>query len=242
MRATHTCTLRSSTLAFPCDLTPSSSAFSMMPPHNSPGKRSFVLLLVVLSTAASSASTGAEDGTLMQTILSAGRADLGARDASNGRDLAVFAALEAKLNRAPMGRKSTNIACGDHRVKNPDQPAAESAPNNNPLVFPRGGEFHRRTAKRRRRRIRKAGGKAEAKAESKGGREDEDGQPEQGSDPRTGPDGLTAGTAKVKWFCGALERTAERLSGRRGGGAEAFLLSVFEDYDRCERPVTSKTT
>lgn len=46
---------------------------------------------------------------------------------------------------------------------------------------------------------------------------------------------MTAGVAKVKWFCGALATTAEKLSGsgaRRKGGEEAFLLNVFEDFDR----------
>ncbi|CAB1096907.1 unnamed protein product [Ectocarpus sp. CCAP 1310/34] len=52
------------------------------------------------------------------------------------------------------------------------------------------------------------------------------------SDARQGPDGLTATTAKVQWFCGALAKTAEKLSMSRRGGAEAFLLSVFEDFDR----------
>lgn len=60
-----------------------------------------------------------------------------------------------------------------------------------------------------------------------------DAQQQRGTDSGQGPDGLTAGAAKVKWFCGALAKTAERLSGRRrGGSAEAFLLSVFEDFDR----------
>lgn len=44
------------------------------------------------------------------------------------------------------------------------------------------------------------------------------------------PDGINAGTAKVRWFCGALAKTADRLSG--GSCPEAFLLSVFEDFDR----------
>ena len=49
---------------------------------------------------------------------------------------------------------------------------------------------------------------------------------------RESPDGMDVCVAKVKWFCGALASTADTLSGRSKGGAEAFLLSVFEDFDR----------
>lgn len=176
----------------------------------------YSLPLVLLTTAPLAAAGAGE--TLLQTLLTTGRADLRPRDASNGRDLALFSALKEKLNHAPMDRKSTN----------PDRCAGGSEPTN-PLVFPGGGEFHRRTGKIRRCRSKTERGEAEAKGESKGSRDE---QTKQCSDPRKGPDGLTAGTAKVKWFCGALERTAEKLSGRTGGGAEAFLLSVFEDFDR----------
>lgn len=169
------------------------------------------------------------EGNLLQTLLTTGRADLCARDATNGGDLAIFAALKGKLNRAPMQKKSTNTTSGDrHIVNTSDQYAGEGEPTN-PLVFPGGGEFHRRTGKIRRCVSRRGRGKAEAKGETTVGRDE---QSKKGSDSRRGPDGLTAGTAKVKWFCGALERTAEKLSGRKGGGAEAFLLSVFEDFDR----------
>eukprot|EP00903_Cladosiphon_okamuranus_P019482 g17915.t1 len=174
---------------------------------------------------AAAAGTGA---TLLQTLLTTGRADLCARDASNGRDLAIFSALKEKLNRAPMDRKWTSIAFDDHHLNNPDQCARGSKPTN-PLVFPGGGEFHRRTGKIRRYSSRAGRGEAEAKGGSMWSRDE---QAKQVSDPRKGPDGLTADTAKVKWFCGALGKTAERLSGRTGGGAEAFLLSVFEDLDR----------
>ena len=174
-------------------------------------------------TTASPAAAGVNE-TLLQTLLTTGRADLCARDASSGRDVAIFASLKDKLSRAPMDRKSTNIASDDrHIMNNPGQCAGETETTTTPLVFPGGGEFHRRTGKIRRGRVRMGCGKAEAKGESTGGMDEL---------PSQGPDGLTAGTAKVKWFCGALERTAERLSGRTGGGAEAFLLSVFEDFDR----------
>lgn len=185
------------------------------------------LLPLVLSTTAS-LGVAVANGALLQTLLTTGRADLLARDASNGRDSAIFAALKDKLDRAPSGRKSTNTASGDRRIKNAAQCADESEATN-PLVFPVGGEFHRRTGKVRRCRSRRGRDKAEAKGGATGSRDE---QLKRSSDSRGGPDGLTAGTAKVKWFCGALERTAERLSGRKGGGAEAFLLSVFEDFDR----------
>lgn len=188
----------------------------------------YLLSLVLLATASSPVS--GEDGTLLYTLLTTGRADLRARDASNGRDIANFAALKDKLKgAAPSDRRSTNTASDNHRViKNADQCAGKNEATN-PLVFPVGEEFHRRTGKIRRFKSRRGWGKAEAKGETTAGRDE---QPKQGSDSRNGPDGLTAGKAKVKWFCGALERTAETLSGRKGGGAEAFLLSVFEDFDR----------
>lgn len=179
--------------------------------------------LVFVTTASAAAAAAGTDESLLQTLLTTGRANLCASDASNGRDLVIFAAIKDKLNRAPMDRKSTNIASDDHHILSTSDQCAGESETTSPLVFPAGEEFHRRTGKIRRCRNRTGCGKAQAKIESTGSRDEQ---------PSESPDGLTAGTAKVKWFCGALERTAERLSGRTGGGAEAFLLSVFEDFDR----------
>lgn len=171
------------------------------------------------------------DNTLVQTLLTTGRASLSAKDASSGPDRAVFAALRTEIRRASSNKANpTSTACDSFSKRE----AADNDTATTPPVFPRDGEFHRRTGKIRRQKIRSKRCKAQAK-----GKEEEDGRgvysgggSKEGSGWRQGPDGLTATTGKVEWFCGALAKTAERLSGRTRGGAEAFLLSVFEDFDR----------
>ncbi|CAM9777410.1 unnamed protein product [Scytosiphon promiscuus] len=174
------------------------------------------------------ATAGKSDGTLIQTLLTTGRAGLSARDASSGPDRAVFSALRADLRRLSGGPRSPTHGA----------PAKRKAADNDtitlltPSVFPIDGEFHRRTGKIRRPRIRRETCVAQAKGQEEGVRDAcEDGASKTGLEMRQGPDGMTATAGKVKWFCGALAKTAERLSGRRRGGAEAFLLSVFEDFD-----------
>lgn len=183
-------------------------------------------VLMCWSASAFFTASGADEG-LLQTLLTTGRANLSARDASTDRDEPIFAGLKAKLRGAPLSSKPGKTIADGKGVST--HPHAEEKSAMHPIIFPVGGEFHRRTGElRRRRRCRTtstAGGVGEAK----------DGRHDQGrgcSDPCRGPDGLTAGTAKVKWFCGALRKTAERLSRGGRGGAEAFLLSVFEDFDR----------
>lgn len=48
-----------------------------------------------------------------------------------------------------------------------------------------------------------------------------------------GSNGMRAAPARVAWFCAALAKTAERLSGaERRDRAKAFLFSVLEDFDK----------
>ncbi|CAM9896306.1 unnamed protein product, partial [Hapterophycus canaliculatus] len=170
------------------------------------------------------------DSTLVQTLLTTGRASLSARDVSSGPDRAAFEALRAELRRAPSTDGNPMSMTYDDSFNTRD--AADNDTATTPAVFPRNGEFHRRTGKRRQQRTRrkcyKAQGKGQAVDESDARRECAS---KQGSEALQGPDGLTATTGKVKWFCGALAKTAARLSGRTRGRAEAFLLSVFEDFD-----------
>lgn len=166
------------------------------------------------------------DHSLMHTLITTGRADLAARDASVGPDKAVLAALKAKLRgETSDGRNITSKTCRGSHGNAP----ANSNTDINPAIFPRDGGFHRRTGKLQCLRSRRKEFRAEGKRDTTNG---QNAQHARDSDPRQGPDGLTATTAKVQWFCGALAKTAEKLSMRRRGGAEAFLLSVFEDCDR----------
>ncbi|CAM9689933.1 unnamed protein product [Ectocarpus sp. 4 AP-2014] len=172
------------------------------------------------------ASARGADHSLVHTLITTGRADLSARDASVGRDTAMFADLKAKLRgETPDGRNIPSKRCGGSHGNAP----ANGNTDMNPAIFPRDGEFHRRTGKLRCLRSSKKECRADGKRDTTNGRDE---QHARDSDPRQGPDGLTATTAKVQWFCGALAKTAEKLSMRRRGGAEAFLLSVFEDFDR----------
>lgn len=166
------------------------------------------------------------DNALLQTILTTGRADLSARDTTaHGIDASIMAALKAKLQGASSdgkpaasgGRSGVGLLAADREGY---------------AVFPRDDEFHRRTGKIRRRR--RGEGRAASKGDSKGegkrkGRNRPDGND---AGMRQDPDGLASCAAKVKWFCGALASTAKKLSGSSKGRAEAFLLSVFEDFDR----------
>ncbi|CAM9962215.1 unnamed protein product [Ectocarpus fasciculatus] len=173
------------------------------------------------------ASVCGADNSLIETLTTTGRADLSARDASAGPDKSIFAVLKAKLLSEPSdGRNipSSKTCRGSH-----GNAPANGSTDINPAIFPRDGEFHRRTGKLRCPRSRAKECRAEGKRDTTSGR---DVQHARDSDPRQGPDGLTATTAKVQWFCGALAKAAEKLSMRGRGGAEAFLLSVCEDFDR----------
>lgn len=181
-------------------------------------------------------SVPGDDGTLLQALLTTGRADLSARDASIHADRSIFVALKAKLNRelpSNSGQSSKYTTNNDYCQENAPR-CAETNDAIIPVVFPVDGEFHRRTGKIRRRRGGVKTSKADAKRQAKSGIDAQQQQEQQheGLDAGQGPDRLTVGTVKVKWFCGALAKTAERLSGRRRGSAEAFMLSVFEDFDR----------
>lgn len=168
------------------------------------------------------------DDSLIQALLTTGRADLSARDASLGADTASLHGLKTHL------RRRVSSAAQQHAASaNVSDKARTSADGTiNPAVFPKNEAFHRRTG--RLRRGRQKGDTYERKREAKqnyraGERARQDG----GS--AKGPYGMTAGVAKVKWFCGALATTAEKLSGsgtRRKDREEAFLLNVFEDFDR----------
>lgn len=167
------------------------------------------------------------DSTLFQTLLTTGRADLSARDTTaHGTDASIMAALKAKLHGASSDGKSS-ASVGHSGM------GLIAADRDGYAVFPRDDEFHRRTGKIR--RGRRGERKAESKTGYKGEGKREGRNPpggESGVGVREGPSGKAACAAKVKWFCGALASTAEKLSGRSKGRAEAFLLSVFEDFDR----------
>lgn len=167
------------------------------------------------------------DNALLQTILTTGRADLSARDTTaHGIDASIMGALKAKLHGASSGGKPS---AGGGR----SGAGLLAADRDSYAVFPLDDEFHRRTGKirRRRRGDRRAECKGDSKEEGKReGRNHPDGENDAGI--RQDPDGLAACAAKVKWFCGALAITAKKLSGSSMGRAEAFLLSVFEDFDR----------
>ena len=169
------------------------------------------------------------DETLLQTLLTTGRANLSTRDASSDLDISIFAELKERLNRAPLHGKPSKATTEGERGINAYPGAAENAAVHR-MIFPCDGEFHRRTGEVRRRRGRREAPTSGVKGEAKDGTGT---QGQRWSDPRRGPDGLTASTAKVKWFCGALRKSAEKHSRGGRGRAEAFLLSVFEDFDRC---------
>ena len=167
------------------------------------------------------------DHALLQTLLTTGRANLSARDTTaHGTDTLIMAELKTKLHGASSDEKSS-FSGGRSGVE------LLAADGDGYAVFPRDDEFHRRTGKirRRRRRERKTDSKGHCKGE---GKEERRNRPDGGSGAGMceGPDGTAACATKVKWFCGALASTAEKLSGRSKGRAEALLLSVFEEFDR----------
>lgn len=162
------------------------------------------------------------DDTVLQAVFTTGRANLSTYDASHTDDTAALKILKAQLHNAlPQNEQSTKTSGASKSAAR--TVASEHNVSGNPAVFPPDQRFHRRTGNlyRRSKSSRKV---QESHANFRCSRK--------GVPLYEGHAGLSVGTAKVEWFCGSLAKTAEKLSGRRRGGAEAFLLSVFEDFDR----------
>lgn len=177
-------------------------------------------------------AVGRSDDDILTTLLTTGRADLSARDTSHTSDETIMENMKSFLRRGPHATGSHNDDPGnsnnsDDNDDNNDGKTKISTSESK--IFPPGQEFHRRSCALR-------GRTRQSWAEQEGDEgttyhEDKVHILRGGK----GSNGMSASAAaKVEWFCAALAKTAERLSGASGRErvARVFLLRVFEDFDR----------
>lgn len=153
---------------------------------------------------------------ILNAVLTIGRADLSARDASHGSDRKIMETTKARFREnLPESKKIISN-------KTPSNRWAVGS-----TVFSHGEEFHRQTGELRR----EVKEKPTASGGTQGTRCPED------KVSRCVEDSTEIGAPyrgyKVTWFCAALAKTAEHISGaERRVRAKAFLFNVFEGFDK----------
>lgn len=165
-------------------------------------------------------SVGGDDDSLLQALLTTGRADLSCRDASHGDNASLLEELETALNSSgvPGAEKASE------RWRKADLDHFAAADSQSLAILPRDREFHVRTGRLRRRHVEPTTLERVGEGTILGAR---------GTRVRSRE--APRATRRLEDFCKAMRGSAERLAELQGQSAEAFLRSTFEDLDRWGR-------